>query len=208
MPPPALAPVTPEKGARPVVEFLKDAGKGEGKDDKEGLGRLRGDIAERELNKPADPRGGSGGGGKAKEEARDRKKVQDEALKALRQHNQEAVQTGKLGVDIALQTAQLRAQSKLERTAVQQVQGRTLLDVGGVWVDQGFTDKNKLLVVKAQSDAYFRILERHPLVKDVYRLGNHLVWITPSGTALIVDANDGKDKLTDKEIDQLFAAGK
>ena len=44
-------------------------------------------------------------------------------------------------------------------------------------------------------DAYFRILEMHPEIKDVFRLGNHVVWVTPSGTALIVDANDGKEKL-------------
>ena len=33
--------------------------------------------------------------------------------------------------------------------------------------------------VKAQSDAYFRILEKQPEMKDVFRLGNHLVWISP-----------------------------
>ena len=37
----------------------------------------------------------------------------------------------------------------------------------------------KSVTVKAQSDAYFRILEKHPEMKDVFRLGNHVVWITP-----------------------------
>jgi Ca-activated chloride channel family protein len=60
------------------------------------------------------------------------------------------------------------------------------------------------VVVKAQSDAYFRILEKHKDIKDIFRLGNHLVWITPSGDALVIDANDGKEKLTDEEIDKLF----
>ena len=62
----------------------------------------------------------------------------------------------------------------------------------------------KTLVVKAQSDAYFRILEKHPEVKDVYRLGNQVVWVAPSGTALVIDSADGKDKLDDAEIDALF----
>ena len=53
----------------------------------------------------------------------------------------------------------------------------------------------KTVVVKAQSDAYFKILEKKPKMKDVYRLGNHLVFVTPSQTALVIDANDGKDKL-------------
>jgi Ca-activated chloride channel family protein len=45
-------------------------------------------------------------------------------------------------------------------------------------------------------------------MKDVFRLGNYLVWVTPSNTALVIDANDGKEKLTDEEIDKLFVAAK
>ena len=56
------------------------------------------------------------------------------------------------------------------------------MEVGGVWVDDGFTPKTKAVVIKAQSNAYFRILQKRPEVKDVFRLGNHLVWVTPSGT--------------------------
>ena len=44
-----------------------------------------------------------------------------------------------------------------------------------------------------------------PQLKDVFRLGNHLVWIAPNGTALVIDTKDGKDKLTNAEIDSLFA---
>ena len=58
--------------------------------------------------------------------------------------------------------------------------------------------------MKAQSDAYFKILEMQPTMKDVFRLGNHLVFVTPSNTALVIDQNDGKDKLTDEEIATLF----
>ena len=64
------------------------------------------------------------------------------------------------------------------------------------------------VVIKAQSNAYFRILQKRPEVKEVFRLGNHLVWVTPSGTALVVDTSDGKDELADKEIDKLFTAKK
>jgi Ca-activated chloride channel family protein len=65
-----------------------------------------------------------------------------------------------------------------------------------------------ILVVKDPSEANFRILELQPRMKDVYRLGNHLVWVTPSGTALIIDTSEGKDKLSDVEINQLFVAKK
>jgi Ca-activated chloride channel homolog len=57
------------------------------------------------------------------------------------------------------------------------------------------------------SAAYFRILARHPEMKDVLRLGNRVVWVTPCGTALVIDA-DGKETLGDDEIDKLFVAKK
>ena len=62
----------------------------------------------------------------------------------------------------------------------------------------------KTLVVKAQSDAYFKILEKNPTMKDVYRLGNHLVFVCPSKTALVIDMTDGKETLKDDEIEALF----
>ena len=44
----------------------------------------------------------------------------------------------------------------------------------------------------------------HPKIKEVFQLGNYLVWVAPSGTALVIDANDGKKDLSDAEIDKLF----
>jgi Ca-activated chloride channel family protein len=82
------------------------------------------------------------------------------------------------------------------------------MDVGGVWIDEGFGPKTKAVTVKAQSDAYFRILERHPTVSKVYQLGNHVVWMTPSGSALVVDTRAGNERMTDTEIDGLFAVAK
>ena len=62
------------------------------------------------------------------------------------------------------------------------------------------------LSIKAMSKAYFRIIERHDSARDVFRLGNHLVWVTPSGTALIIDVNNGREEVTDADIDRLFTA--
>ena len=64
------------------------------------------------------------------------------------------------------------------------------------------------LAVQAQSDAYFRILERHPKIKEVFQLGNYLVWVAPSGTALVIDARNGKTELDDKTITELFTEKK
>ena len=89
---------------------------------------------------------------------------------------------------------------------LRQVNGRNCLEVGGVWIDEAFTPKTAYVTVKAQSDAYFRILERHEAVKDVYRLGNHLVWVTPSNSALVIDASNGVEQLSDADINRLFVA--
>jgi len=127
---------------------------------------------------------------------------------ALKRHNLREVQSEKLGVELSLQMNNLRNQSRLELTACRQVAGRSCLEIGGVWIDEKFDPKKPTLVVQAQSDAYFRILERHPVIKEVYQLGNHLVWVAPNGTTLVIDSNDGKEKLSDEEIDKLFIVKK
>ena len=43
-------------------------------------------------------------------------------------------------------------------------------------------------------------------MRDVLRLGNHLVFVTPSGTALVIDTTDGVETLPDADIDALFVA--
>ena len=110
--------------------------------------------------------------------------------------------------ELSVESNNLRNQSCLTQTALRNVGGRNCLEVGGVWIDEGFDAKLPTVTVKCLSDAYFRILERHPQVKEVFRMGNHLVWVTPSSAALVIDTNDGKEKLTDEEIDKLFVAKK
>ena len=137
-------------------------------------------------------------------EAADRKKTLDEAKEVFFQRDLRRAQTDKFGVDLSVQLGQLKGESRQQQTATKRVGNRQLMDIGGVWIDESFTDKMPTLIVKALSDGYFKLLERQPQVKDVLQLGNHLVWVTPSGTALIIDMNDGKDQLTDEEIDKLF----
>jgi Ca-activated chloride channel family protein len=117
-------------------------------------------------------------------------------------------QAGKLGVDLAVQLNELRCQDRLSAAASRQAQGRTCRQIGEAWVDEGYDAKMPKLTLKAQSKAYFRMLERQPMVKEVFQLGNRVVWVTPSGTALVIDPKDGKDELSDAAIDRLFVAKK
>jgi Ca-activated chloride channel family protein len=167
------------------------------------LARSRGAYADRELAKAGDGKDDEG-----KKEAKDKKQAYDAARDFLKRRDQEAVQAGKLGVDLSIQTANLRNQTRLEQTAIRNVYGRNCLEIGGVWIDEGFDAKMKTLTIKAQSDAYFKLLDRQPKIKDVLMLGNHLLWVAPNGTALIIDAGTGTEKLSDAEVDALFVAAK
>ena len=174
------------------------------------LAKNRGAYADRELEQRAgDDKSEQGrADGAARAEAKEKKVAYDQARDYLARRDQEAVQAGKLGVDLSLQTANLRNQSRLDPTALRNVYGRNCMEIGGVWIDEGFDAKMPTLTIKAQSDAYFKLLDLHPKIKDVLTLGNHLVWVTPNGTALIIDAGTGKETLGKEEIEALFVAKK
>jgi Ca-activated chloride channel family protein len=185
----------PSSAPVPVLDFVRGSGD---------LGKKRGEVADFELKVVEKTEGGKGEETKALRDARAKRDTLDRARELVGK-DKNAVHTGKLGVDLAGEVQKLRNGSRLERSAMSRVGSRNLMEVGGVWIDDGFTPKTEAVTVKAHSDAYFRILERHPSVKALFQLGNHLVWITPSGKALVIDTSTGKETLTNAEIDALFA---
>src|SRR5262249_50034535 len=106
------------------------------------------------------------------------------------------------------QLDQLRSQTRVGQTAVKRVGNRNCVEVGGIWIDEGFDPKMKTVTIKAMSAAYFRLFERQKSVRSVLQLGNHLIWVTPSGTALVIDTADGVETITDAAIDALFVPQK
>jgi Ca-activated chloride channel homolog len=149
--------------------------------------------------------GGKGGTATRAIEARS---ALDQAKAAIQGNQLSQVQQGKLGVDFAVQNNGLRFQEQVGAKANQFVQGRNVLEVGGVWIDVGFDPKMEIVSVKAMSDAYFRFLERHPEIREVFQLGNYIVWVTPSGKALVIDQSAGQEEMSDAAIDGLFFAAK
>src|SRR5262249_25971452 len=127
---------------------------------------------------------------------------------ALKKGEKEKVQAGKLGVDLSCEGNNLRCQSQVTQSAVRRVGASNCLEVGGVWIDERYSPKMKTGTGKAQGTRYFRILERHKVARQAFQLGNHLVWVTPSNTALVVDAANGVDKMSDEDIDRLFVVAK
>jgi Ca-activated chloride channel family protein len=206
MPPPALF-FLKKDGAEPdkVADFARKAQAERG-----GLARQRDKLEDLRLGglPAARPDGKAGEVVKQLEEAKQRKEVLDQARAAIAGRRQLDVQGGKLGVDLSVWNNNLRNQTCVTQTALRCVADRNCLEIGGVWIDDGFDPKMPVCSVKAMSEAYFRLLEKQPRLKEVFKLGNHLVWVTPNQTALVIDTADGKEKLSDAEIEQLFALKK
>jgi hypothetical protein len=146
--------------------------------------------------------------GGLEQNAQQTKTTLDQAGAALAKGQHAQTQEGQLGVDLSVQSNQLRDQTRLTLSAQRKAAGRTLLEIGGVWIDEGFDPKMKASTIKAFSPAYFRLLDRQPQLRALFRLGNYLVWVTPSGSALVIDREDGRENLEDAVIEKLFTYSK
>jgi Ca-activated chloride channel family protein len=193
--PPGLRPGGPSSAPVPVIDYAKANQNAPGD-----LEKNRNAAADKALTKSEDD--------KDLGEAKRKKEALDAYYLQLKEKGKDGVQAGKLGVDLSLQMQNLRNQSKLDQSALRQVNGRTCMELGGVWIDDGFNAKMEVVTLKAQSNAYFKLLEKQPKMKEVFKLGNHLVWVTPNNTALVIDTSTGKEELSDAEIDKLFTAKK
>ena len=139
------------------------------------------------------------------EQARQLKKTLDLAHSNYQLGQWRRNQVEQVGVDLAVCTNNLKGQCQLQASAIRRVAQRRCMEIGGVWIDEAFTAQTPTVSIKAQSEAYFRILERQPQMKEVFQLGNHVLWIAPNGSALVIDTTDGRDRISDREIDLLFA---
>ena len=204
-------PMKLEEFARQITEKTSENKPGDAKD---GVAALRDRFEQeraREIMKEAKDEPASGplaSSAKLTVAAQDQKKALDQARRFFFENKLDAVQNGQFGVDFAIQNNELRVQTRLGRSASRHVQNRNVVEIGGVWIDDAFDPKMTAVTVKAMSNAYFRILERQPNIREVFQLGNHIVWVSPSGTALIIDQGDGREELPDGDIDRLFVAKK
>jgi Ca-activated chloride channel family protein len=190
-------------GQRAVTDFIKEAQTKAGE-----AAQSRGDFADKTLKDlPKDAKADEKLLG-ALNEARDRFQAYRQAQSELQKGQLSNVQSGALGVHLSVASDGLRNASCQQQNAQRWIGTRNCLEVGGVWIDEAYEAKMKTVTVKAHSNAYFRIVERHPEARKVFTMGNYLVWVTPSGTALVIDAMNGQEQMPDAEIDALFVARK
>ena len=96
---------------------------------------------------------------------------------------------------------------RIVRANARTVGSRTMVLYSGFWVDADWNEKLERLTVKYGSDAYFALLAADPKLKDLFKLGLHLIIVLPSKTALVIQ-DDGKDTLDAKEITRLLTPAK
>jgi Ca-activated chloride channel family protein len=204
--PPGLLPADGATGRPMSLELFAKENAGDGRR----LGGARGAMNEKQVREVLDKLKDEKDPALRAKYMEDAKKIADtqrtwDDANARLKGGKAGYQTGRLGVDLAECSNALRCQDRLSLTANRLANGRNCLELGGVWIDDAYKAETKSVTVKAQSDAYFLILEKHPEMKEVFRLGNFVVWIAPSGTALVIDQNTGKEKMEEAEIAALFA---
>ncbi len=99
---------------------------------------------------------------------------------------------GDVGV-LMSKTVRGMKEAKLERWgnsafALKNINKRNFYQIRGVWVDSEFTEKMPAINVKFGSDAYFRLLELKPELKDILTLGDRLI-VTVDGKAIFISEN-------------------
>ncbi len=77
---------------------------------------------------------------------------------------------------------------------------RNFYQIRGVWVDGEFAEKMPTINVKFGSDAYFKLLELKPELKDILSLGDRLI-VTVDGKAIFI-AEDVKDFISVEELEK------
>jgi len=100
-------------------------------------------------------------------------------------------------------TTEAGRKSRLSMSLVKRIDGRTFYHYAGFWVDGEFTDKLERVHVKYLSDAYFKVLEKLPKLKDVFALGPRLIVV--SGNAALVIDDEGKETIDAAELNKLIA---
>lgn len=110
--------------------------------------------------------------------------------------------SGRQAVDFAERLDKLKRASDAA-TAARTVDGVRYMNVDGVWVDERVKEGAQIVAVQYLGAAYFKMLELHPELKNLFALGEHVLFLTPSGQAVLIAA-EGKDEIPEAELRAWF----
>jgi hypothetical protein len=90
------------------------------------------------------------------------------------------------------------------RADARRVGSRTFVVVSGKWIDQRKADSLRLVKVKAFSEAYFKLMETIPELKEVFALGDKVV---VAGRDVRIEIGEGGvETLNDAELKRIQSA--
>jgi len=156
------------------------------------------------------PPGSGGMGGGMAPEALQKIERQQNVL-AGRDGRNAATQLGLQSGSVAVENAQvfgdLKKSDQLQRAIVQSqnVAGRRFDNRGGVWIEDKFDEKSKIVRVKYLSDAYFQLVGQNEENRRILSQGERVAWRTPKGLMIIIDG-EGKESLSPMELTELFGS--
>ena len=112
---------------------------------------------------------------------------------------------GKSAVDTAGYLRRLKESERAgEGLAVfRKASGTRFFQYRDLWVDERYEASHAVTSVQFGSAAYFRIVELHPELLEIFKLSPSIVVVTSAGRALVVSTSGEKD-LSDAKINELF----
>lgn len=118
-----------------------------------------------------------------------------------------SMQSGGVAVENAQVFGDLKKSDQLQRAIVQSqnIAGKRFDNRGGVWVEDKFDDKGKVVRVKYLSDAYFQLVSQNEENRRILSQGERIAWRTPKGLMIVIDG-EGKETLTPMELSELFGS--
>ncbi len=117
-----------------------------------------------------------------------------------------STRSGAGGVAVAKKVKDKREKEVLDRDAgsgVVRAGGRTFVWRDASWVDADYRGASRMLRVKYLSPAWFAVVRLHPELREAMSIGERVVVQIVAGKAVVV-AEDGRESLTDAEIDRFF----
>ena len=79
-----------------------------------------------------------------------------------------------------------RRDKEADSSMVRHIGDRLFTLIGGRWVDSKYKKDMKTVKVAFASDAYFKLLEKHPDLKPCFALGERVTIVLDDGTAIVV----------------------
>ena len=98
----------------------------------------------------------------------------------------------------------MRNDKATEGREMRSASGRTFVNMGGVWADNTVTKDLQIVHVKFASEAYFRIVDSAPRLREAFALGDKLV--LKAGKYCLVIDDDGEESLENANVKAVSAA--